>query len=120
MPRVEIKKSDISRLAELAQVCPRTVRHYREGWPLIRAVEAAITRAVAELPKDAQMDFGAGRQPHKCLSGDSPNMGQPGGTRSCPVGLDDSTSSTPTAPAGRSATFSLRGIVDIGQAIVAW
>lgn len=49
--------------------------------------------------------FGAGHQPHKRLVGESPNMGQPGDARSCPVGLDDSMSPTPTAPVGRSATI---------------
>jgi len=49
--------------------------------------------------------FGAGHQPHKRLVGESPNMGQPGDARSCPVGLDDSMSPTPTTPAGRSASI---------------
>lgn len=49
--------------------------------------------------------FGAGRQPHKRLSGESPNMGQPGDARFCLPGLDDSTSPTPGTPAERSAPF---------------
>ena len=57
MPRLEIKKSDISRVAELAQVCVRAVRSYRDGWPVLRSTAAVIERAVAELPGDAQMEL---------------------------------------------------------------
>ena len=58
--------------------------------------------------------FGAGHQPHKRLVGESPNMGQPGDARSCPVGLDDSMSPTPTAPVGRSATIQRCHVTVIG------
>jgi hypothetical protein len=64
---------------------------------------ARVDRETRESGNGGQ--FGAGHQPHKRLVGESPNMGQPGDARSCPVGLDDSMSPTPTTPAGRSASI---------------
>lgn len=63
-----------------------------------RALEAQFRYGLHPEPE-------AGQQPPKRLLGVSPNMGQPGEVRSCPVGLDDCTSPTPTTPAGRSASI---------------
>ena len=82
----------------------------RETAQLVMAVVAIAPANPPATPLDESGNGGqipsvAGRQPPKRLVGDSPNMGQPGEFRSCPVGLDDCTSPTPTLPAGRSATF---------------
>ena len=55
--RLPIPPARIGEVATAALVDVRTVRHYRERWPLLRATEAAITRAVLALPADPQMDL---------------------------------------------------------------
>ena len=104
--RLPIPADRVGEVATAALVCEQTVRHYRDGLHLLRVTESAITRAIRELPASAQMEIPsvAGRQPPKRLSCVSPTMGQPGEVRSCPVSLDDCTSPTLTAPAGRSAS----------------
>jgi hypothetical protein len=107
--RLPIPASRIADVASAALVSRETVLRYRQengdGTPrrrLLRATEAAITRAVRSLPEDKQMELGAVTTRIN-RSGVSPTMGQPGEVRSCPVGLDDCTPPTPTLPAGRSA-----------------
>ena len=112
--RLPIPAARVADVANDALVSKLTVLRYRrrndDGTPtchLLRATEAAITKAAWELPKDKQLEIPsvAGQQPPKRLLGVSPNMGQPGEVRSCPVGLDDCTSPTPTRPTGRPATI---------------
>jgi hypothetical protein len=55
--RLPIPPARIGEVATAALVDVRTVRHYRERWPLLRATEAAITRAVLALPADPQMEI---------------------------------------------------------------
>ena len=88
MPRVEIKKSDIARVAELAQVCVRAVRHYRDGLPVLRSTAAVIERAAATLPQP-QGELFAGAQP-----AESPALSIPGpGGIDIPVVVDPNLSS---------------------------
>ena len=115
--RIHIPAARVADVASAALVSELTVLRYRrrngDGTPacrLLRATEAAITKAARELPADAQLEIPsvAGQQPPKRLLGASPTMGQPGEVRSCPVGLDDCTSPTPTRPTGRPATIPRR------------
>jgi hypothetical protein len=111
--RLPLLANRIAEVARAALVSELTVRRYRRmsgdgvtpRHALRRAQEAAITRAIRELPAEAQLQIPsvAGCQPPKRLAGVSPNMGQPGEVRSCPVGPDDCMSPTPTTPAERSA-----------------
>ena len=142
MPRLEIAKSDIARVAQAAQVCRAVVVRYRAGANIRRAQEAAITMAVADVDREAkQLGLPVVEFPGRAVAGlspagslgrgshssatraggqeplssvgavagrinpraDSPNMGQPGESRSCPPGLGDYMSPTPGTPAGRSA-----------------
>ena len=83
----------------LVDVIPLTMAEVeRETRQLIMPVVDA-----AQIPSPAAAGTEAGHQPPQRLVGVSPTLGQPGEVRSCPVGLGDCTSQTPTAPAERSA-----------------
>ena len=89
----------------LAAVDRETAQLECTGAEFVAAAQAAIEPRSDEELADICAEFGAGHQPHKRLSGESPNMGQPGDARFCLPGLDDSTSPTPGTPAERSAPF---------------
>ena len=55
--RLPISAARISDVATAALVCEQTVRHYRDGLHLLRATEAAITRAIREMPESPQAEL---------------------------------------------------------------
>ena len=112
--RLHIPADRVPDVASAALVSKLTVLRYRrrngDGTPacrLLRATEAAITKAARELPTDAQLEIPSvgGRQPSKRLSRVSLTMGQPGEIRFCPPGLGDCTSPTPGTTAETSPTI---------------
>ena len=120
--RLAIPADRICDVANAALVSKLTVLRYRrrngDGTPacrLLRATEAAITKAARELPADAQLEIPsvAGQQPPKRLFGVSPTMGQPGEVRSCPDSSTDCMSAIRSKRAGRSASIPTRPRVTI-------
>jgi hypothetical protein len=60
--RLTIPAARIAEVADAALVCHQTVARYRDGLHLLRATEAAITRAARELPADKQLVFSSAQQ----------------------------------------------------------
>ena len=112
--RLSLRATRVAEVVAASGVSKATVLRYRQtrgdGSPAhghLPLYEAAITRAIRELPEPAQLQIPsvAGSQPPKRLGGISPTMGQPGEIRSCPPGLGDCTSPTPGTAAETSPTF---------------
>ena len=58
--RLPVAPERIDDVARAALVCRQTVQRYRDGLHLLRATEAAITKAIRELPESPQLELEAG------------------------------------------------------------
>ena len=63
--RIHIPAARVADVAAAALVCRQTVVRYRAGLHLLRATEAAITKAARGLPEDKQMDIPLDNPPER-------------------------------------------------------